>query len=206
MSKFQNLKRTGKVVTSVIAAAVIFMAATAPASAETLLDADPFDISADAIDASAEDYNLVKQITAADEKLTYPSEKLILAEDGMIEHYVDVADLDMNKITVIYEKPLLKSSGNGGVVWTVEPDTRYVTKEFKVKSGGWISAGAVVTPATYVYKLGIMDDIGHAWYINARGSAGHNFSISTSRHYRVFVQNDTTATLNAGVTYAYGDE
>lgn len=205
MRKLQNLKRTGKIVTSVIAAAVVFMASTAPASAETLLDADVFDTSVDALDASAEDYNLVKQITA-DEKITYPSEKLVIAEDGMIEHYVDVADLDMSNITIIYEKPLLKSSGNGGVVWDVEPDTRYVTKEFKVKNGGWISAGAVVTPTTYIYKLGVMDDIGHARYVNATGTAGHTFSVTLSRHYRVFVQNDTTATLHAGVTYAYGDE
>ena len=154
-----------------------------------------------------EGYNLAQKLAevSGTEDTGSSEETLVVAADGMVEHYVDVEDLGDDIIVIsdsdygVY-RPM--SEGIISFYWTVNPNTRHVTSEFKVKAGEVISASVVVKQAKN-YLLGIMDDDGHARYVTGYGAVGHVFSISTTNRYRVFVQNDNDVALTASGSYYY---
>lgn len=89
--------------------------------------------------------------------------------------------------------------------WYVNPNTRYVSGEFRVNSGQKMLTSVSVTPSEKTYWLGIMDDDGNAWYIERRGASAYNFPVSTTNNYRVFVQNNyrDTTVLHATGSFVY---
>ncbi len=174
MRKFLNGKTAGVIVTAALSAAFMFMStSTASASTQTVQQLQEI------IDPNLE---------------SRPNETLVVAEDGMIEHYCDVADLDMEGMEVIEdsvtESSLYTSGVNYHFDWTVNPDTRHVTGEHKVSKGMTLGVSAMTNPFEKYYWLGIMDDDGHARYVSGHGAQAHNFAIKETNIYRVFVQNN----------------
>ena len=195
MKNYQNVKKVGKVATAAISAAFLCMVSVSSAFAGTTVT-EGFRLADQFADLTQENENVSS------------GEKLVVAADGMVEHYVDVKDLDMRAITVYDNEDIGRYRTMSEIHtydWKVNPHTRHVTSEFKVKAGGIISTSVGITPTTQTCMLGIMDDDGHARYVSGRGALGHDFSISTTNRYRVFVQNDSSITLRARGAYVYND-
>lgn len=133
----------------------------------------------------------------------------VVAEDGMVEYYCNVEDLDWDNIEII-------SSPDEGIAtvaegefypieWTVRSNTRYVSGDYKVQAGGTLAAIASIKPDTKKCWLGIMNDTGTARYVEGTGILSHTFKIYETSRYRVFVQNNYTdgTTLTAKGHFIY---
>ena len=186
MKAYREVKKAGSKVTAAITAAFVMVSSITSVFAGT---------------GAGQIYDDAYQNT---ESLVY--EKAVVADDGMVEYYADVEDL--GDVQIIYdsaEDGIMPIAGPYTFNWNVTAHTRFVTKEFQVKAGGYIKASAAVSPVSKTFWLGIMDDDGHARYVSGDGALAHNFSITSTNDYRVFVQNDNSIVLNAAGGYAYGN-
>lgn len=194
MKKFQHAKTVSKMVTAALAAAFVFMSAT-PAQAAEKTVSDLQDI--------------IYQNQESDGITNNPNVKAVVADDGVVEYHCRVEDINMEGLQIISDPAEPGSLSRAAGVfydfeWPVYPTVRHVTNEYKVYSGQAIQTAALVAPTSREYWLGIMDDDGHARYIIAKGSAAHNFKITTTNMYCVFVQNNhKDVTLNASGTFKY---
>lgn len=194
MKKFHYAKTMGKIVTAALAAAFVFMSASPALAAETTV---------------SDLQDIIYQNSENDGITDNPNVKAVVASDGVVEYYCDVEDLNMDGMQIVYssEEPR-DSSRAAGVIydidWTVNPNTRHVGHEYKVYSGQTFQASAMVTPTDKDFWLGIMDDDGHARYVEGKGMAAHNFKITTTNMYCVFIQNNyRNVTLTASGAYGY---
>jgi len=186
MKKYQKFGKCGKLVTATLSAAFVLMSTTSAFAA------------GDAVTDTYSDYYQETEDTF--------QEGDRIAEDGMVEHYCNIEDLNIDDLTIVEERPSLISpySSSYDETWQVNPKTRHVGGNFIVKAGGIIGVASVVKPLDKTYWLGIMDDDGHARYVSGAGALSHEFKISTTNHYWVFIQNNyTNVTFSAGICYAY---
>lgn len=184
MLKYLKTKPAGKVFAAVVAAAFVMMSATtAYASGKTVADM----------------HNIIYQNTedqlneASDSSEPIPGTDVV-TEDGMVEHYCNVEDLDMTNMQIVSfpdEDMVLWTAGvYYGIDWDVEANTRYVSGDYTVKSGGTIAASVTLIPTNKTCWLGIMNDHGTARYVEGAGALAHKFKIAETCKYRVFVQNN----------------
>lgn len=184
MIKYQTVKRAGKVVTAMFAAIFAIMSvSTTYASAKI------------AADIHSEVYkNLENLKNETDEGLELEVGKSYVSQDGTVVHYIPAKDLDMEgmqEVSIPEEDSVFFTAGvTYSFSWGVQSNTRHVSGEYTVYAGQTVSVSVTVTPNDKNYWLGIMDDDGNAWYVEGRGSAAHNFNITRTNKYRVFVQNN----------------
>lgn len=185
MRKYQKVKRAGKVVTALFAAVFAIMSvSTTYASARI------------AADVHSEVYKNLENLRDETEGLDLEVGKSYVAEDGTVVHYVPAEDLDlegMQEVSIPEEDSVFFAAGvTYSFNWGVPDNTRRVTGEYTVNSGQVIGTSVTVTPMDKIFWLGVMDDDGNAWYVESRGTAAHNFRITRTNKYRVFVQNNYT--------------
>lgn len=185
MKAYREVKKAGSKVTAVITAAFVMVSSITSVFAGT---------------EAGQIYDDAYQNT---ESLVY--EKAIVADDGMVEYYADAEDL--GDVQIIYDSANdgIMPIANGTFSWNVAAHTRFVTKEFQVKAGGYIRATATTNYLSKTFWLGIMDDDGHARYVSGKTALAHEFSITTTNDYRVFVQNDNDVVLKASGGYTYSN-
>lgn len=87
--------------------------------------------------------------------------------------------------------------------WSVSPGTRMVSNQFWVTKGQTIHVAATAIPDNSTFWIGIMDGLNNARYVEGTGNLSHGFSITSSGHYRVFVQNRSSVQITAGGTYYF---
>lgn len=177
MRKLTKVKTGNRVVASILAAAFVFMSATtAFASDRSVADLE----------------NKVYQM--ADQEMTMPYDRAVVADDGMVEYYCSVDDLNVGDTKEVIGTDDVVMSRAAGVAysfdWVVNPNTRHISGEHSISAGMILSVAATVTPRDKNYWLGIMTDDGVARYIRGQGAASHNFDITEKNMYRVFVQNN----------------
>ena len=86
--------------------------------------------------------------------------------------------------------------------WTVSAGTRTASKTFYVKKGQNISMATVVTPGGSTCWMGIMDPQNSVRYVEGTGSLSHEFAVTQSGFYRVFVQNrGSSGSITASGSY-----
>ena len=183
MKKYQKMKSASKIVTAALAAVFVFASATtAYASGMTVADL----------------HNVVYQKTenftnAVDETAVG---RAVVAEDGMVEYHCKIDDLDREGLQVVstpdQDIVAMAAGVHYSFDWQVEPNTRYVSGPFSLKTTHKMNVCTNVTPGNKVYYMGIMDHQGNAYYVRGTGALAHNFNIPESTSYRVFVQNDHT--------------
>lgn len=182
MQKYRIMKSAGKVVTAAVALAfVLASGTTAYASGKTVADL----------------HNVIYQNTENQTNLDQgPSVRAVLADDGMIEYHCRVEDLDMEGMQVVSTPEQDIVAAEEGIhysfAWTVNPNTRHVSRDYYMYTSQRVLASCTVTPGSKLFWLGIMDDHGNAYYVTGRGSASHNFNIPESCRYCVFIQNNYT--------------
>lgn len=184
MIKYQKVKRAGKVVTALFAAVFAIMSVSTTYASAGI-----------AADVHSEVYKNLENITN-ETGLDLEIGKSYVAGDGTIVHYIRLEDLDMEgmqEISIPEEDSVFFAAGvHYSFNWGVPENTRRVTADYTVYSGQSMGTSVSVTPNDKNYWLGIMDDDGNAWYVEGRGSAAHNFNITRTNKYRVFVQNNYT--------------
>ncbi|MCI9125406.1 MAG: hypothetical protein HFH35_15345 [Eubacterium sp.] len=189
MRKLTKVKTGKRVAASILAAAFVFMSAT----------------TAFASDLSVADLEN-KVYEMADQEMAMPYDRAVVADDGMVEYYCSVDDLNVGDTKEVIGTDDVVVSRTAGVFysfeWVVNPNTRHISGEHSINAGLSLSVGAVVSPGDKDYWLGIMTDDGIARYVRGQGAASHTFDIREKNRYRVFVQNNykDSTKLNA-----YGD-
>ena len=191
MKVYQKMKFAGKIVTMALTAAFICMTTTTA-----------FAASKGVSDLHSDLYQYTEETADA-----------TVAEDGMIEYHCDIEDLNTEGLEIIYhdefDEPIYNiqaTFGPYGETWTCKPNTRHISGPINLpKNNSIINASSTVVPNNKNYKLGVMDNSGHATYVRGQGAAAHNFTGLSKGNYRVFVQNDYTdgTTLTAVVGYSY---
>lgn len=184
MLKYLKTKPAGKVYTAVVAAAFVMMSATtAYASGKTVADMHNFIYQ-----------NTEEQLNEATESSEPAPGTDVVTEDGMVEHYCNIEDLDMTNMQIVSYPEKDTVTWTAGIYynidWDVEANTRYVSGDYTVKSGGKIGASITLSPFQKSCWLGIMNDHGTARYVEGTGALAHVFNISETCKYRVFVQNN----------------
>lgn len=190
------MQAAGKIVTAVMTLAFMFTSSTT-AYASAKMAADVHNVV----------YQRLEDRTDIDAMGLQPGVSYV-ADDGTVLHYARIEDLDMEGMQVVSAPDQDMVSFAAGVHyninWYVNPNTRYVSGEFKINRGQTMVASTSVSPSDKYYWLGVMDDDGNAWYVERRGGASYTFPISTTNNYRVFVQNnyrDTTVLYATGSFY-----
>lgn len=192
MRKLTKVKTGKRVAASILAAAFVFMSAT----------------TAFASDRSVADLEN-KVYEMADQEMAMPYDRAVVADDGMVEYYCSVDDLNVGDTKEVIGTDDVVMSRTAGVFysfdWTVNPNTRHISGEYSINSGMSLSVGAIVKPIDKDYWLGIMTDDGVARYVRGRGAASHTFDITEKNMYRVFVQNNykDSTKLNASGDFVY---
>lgn len=186
MLKYLKGKTAGKVVTAVVAAAFVMMSATtAYASGKTVVDL----------------HNMIYQNTEVQLDETSGSDvpgpgTPVVTEDGVVEYYCNVEDLDLENTQVISSPDKDSVLWTAGVYynidWDVPANKRYVSGDYTVNKGGQISAAVALQPFNKSCWLGIMNDHGTARYVHGTDALSHSFLITETCKYRVFVQNNYT--------------
>ncbi len=186
MKKYRKL--IGKVVTAALASAFVFMSTS----------------TAFASDMTVED---IKNLYTAKSET---GEFYRVAEDGMVEYYVENEDL--SKVTIehgmgeIIPGDVADPNAVGDkypMNWTVKRGIRCVGDAHNLKKGYYLAAAVTVSPTTKAFELGIMDDDGHAWLVRGKGAAGHSFDIPTDNTYWAYVENCSDETIHSCGYYTY---
>lgn len=129
------------------------------------------------------------------------------ADEELEEFYIPAGEDDTYESLVLEEDdgivPYLDPNEIKSFNWTTYPNQRYASKEFYVQSGQTICLSCVATPGTSTYWIGIMDKWNSVRYVEGTGSLGHNFAITSSGNYRVFVQDRSGTGITAGGSYYF---
>lgn len=181
MLKYIKEEHGGKSVAAVVTAAFVIMSATtAFASGKTVVNL----------------HNMYYQYT--EEKMKEPNRpalgKDVVADDGIVEHYCNIENLDMTNMQIVSLTEEDVSTYSEGVYynvdWDAEANTRYVSRDYVVKAGGRINVSVTLLPVHKNCWLGIMNENGTIRYIEGSGALGHVFDITETSRYRVLVQNN----------------
>lgn len=132
------------------------------------------------------------------------SEENVLEEQqilGVMDRSYDTLEYAYPELEVI--SPLLSANEAVSFNWNVSPGTRMVSNQFWVSKGQTIHMAAVATPGGNTFWIGIMDALNNARYVEGTGSLSHDFAITSSGHYRVFVQNKSNVQINAVGSYYF---
>lgn len=197
MRSYHKVQAAGKIVTAVMTLAFMFTSSTT-AYASAKMAADVHNVV----------YQRLEDRTDIDTMGLQPGVSYV-ADDGTVLHYARIEDLDMEGMQVVSmpDKDMVSFAAgvHYNINWNVNPNTRYVSGEFRVSKGQTMRTSASVTPGDKSYWLGIMDNDGNAWYIERQGASSYNLPISTTNDYRVFVQNNyrDTTVLHATGYFVY---
>ena len=85
--------------------------------------------------------------------------------------------------------------------WTIPTDYLKKTSTFSAKSGGSISVTAYIDPIDKVVKVGIIEPDGTLRYVKGSDTVFHTFSLNVSGSYRVYIENESGATVYASGSY-----
>lgn len=196
--KIQTGKKFGKLVAAAMAAAFVFMSATTASAGEAAAKVESSTIG-DLVD--------ILDGEGGSEPVGTP----VMMEDGTVMYQCNIKDLDTGRMRTVYDLAQGDASTQAKdtiyhIDWRVEPDTRYVSGDYKMTKGQGISGAVNVTPTEKNFLFGFMDDEGTAWYVKRNGCASFNSVIPATDWYRVFVQNDyKSTTLHAMGSFMYYD-
>ena len=143
-------------------------------------------------------YQNVEALTADGSEENVLEEQQIL---GVMDRSYDTLEYAYPELEVI--SPLLSANEQVAFNWSVSPGTRMVTNQFWVTKGQTIHVAATSTPDSSKFWIGIMDGLNNARYVEGSGNLSHGFSITSSGHYRVFVQNKSSVQINAVGSYYF---
>lgn len=136
-------------------------------------------------------------------KVTENNSDIEIMEDGMTEYFIggEGRILTQQLASISPEKKRLVAGENHYYLeWEIRPDVCQVTGDFQVKTGQSIDVSAGVRFCWPDYWVGILDEKGHACYVEGDGSVFHNFKIAKAGKYRVFVKNNS---VNEAISYIF---
>ena len=152
----------------------------------------------EAADVHDDIYQNVEAVTADGGEEIVLEEQQIL---GVMDRTYDTLEYAYPELEVI--SPLLSANEMASFNWSVSPGTRMVSNQFWVTKGQTIHMAATASPSSSTFWIGIMDGLNNARYVEGSGSLSHDFAITSSGHYRVFVQNRSSAQINAVGSYYF---
>ncbi len=169
------------------------------AAAFVLMSVTPiYAAGSEAADVHDDIYQNVEALTADGSEENVLEEQQIL---GVMDRSYDTLEYAYPELEVI--SPLLSANEAVSFNWNVSPGTRMVSNQFWVSKGQTIHMAAVATPGGNTFWIGIMDALNNARYVEGTGSLSHDFAITSSGHYRVFVQNKSNVQINAVGSYYF---
>lgn len=125
-------------------------------------------------------------------RVTENDSEIQVAEDVMEEHYVNERQIcDQQSTSMLSETDQGMHDGNYYCMnLEVRPDACWLTRNFQVEAGQSIDVSIGVRFLWVDYLIGILDEDGHARYIQANGSVSHTFHIEKVGKYRIFIKNN----------------
>lgn len=132
-------------------------------------------------------------------------EKIVLAEDGIKEHYMDLKDFQDMNIKIIYDNSE-SSNITKEINWKLEPGSVCMTNTFEGKESVPILISVFFYSDVGNYQVGIIDrDKGLVRYIEAKSAVIHKFALDTTGNYTVFIKNCSNQKLAFSGGYLYSD-
>ena len=125
-----------------------------------------------------------------------------------LEAYVSDHDVDQVFFTIpghddVLSRVIKIADDNVMEFFYVPQISRYISRDFYVKSGQTISMSCSTVPGNSVYWIGIMDKWNNVRYVEGTGSLSHEFAVSSSGNYCVLVQNRGTVDITSGGNYYF---
>lgn len=119
-----------------------------------------------------------------------------LTEKDYLEHE---EVLDDNIVQNIGEFGLVGRSS--AFLWNVQANSLTKSSQFYVEAGKEICVSAFLDPTDKTVKLGIIDTSATKRYVTGSDSISHDFSITKSGYYRIFVENTNSVSVTADGYY-----
>lgn len=85
--------------------------------------------------------------------------------------------------------------------WTIKANRAQSSYNFTAQAGQQISMSVVATPNTASYRMGIIQPDGTLRYINGSGAEGHDFVLTQSGTYAIYVQNMSNVDITVVAAY-----
>lgn len=128
----------------------------------------------------------------------------VLCDDGYVE-YIEYPSSDDDLNEMVYLGTISTGAKSSGSIngWSITSGHSATSVIFKAYSGGTISVAVSINPGNKTVKVGIVQPDGTRRYVSGSGAIGHNFSLTQSGNYRVYIANNsgTTVTATGGYTY-----
>ena len=126
----------------------------------------------------------------------------VLCDDGYIE-YTEYPSAD-NDDDIIYIGTIDNTKGSGTINnWSIATGHSATSVIFKANSGGTISIAVNILPVNKTVKVGIVQPNGVKRYVEGSGSVGHDFSLTQTGNYKVYIANESGTTVTANGSYVY---
>lgn len=117
----------------------------------------------------------------------------------VLQEYTDEGPA--SNITILEDEGTQQARGVQNLKWSVPGNSMRLTSGFAVKAGQIVSVNVYLEPRDKTLKVGIVDSTGRRRYVLAKDSVNHDFSITSTDTYCVFVENDNTVTVQVEGTY-----
>ena len=127
----------------------------------------------------------------------------VLCDDGYIE-YTEEFDADEDWDDMVYVGTIHVDRTIGDIdYWEIEPGHSATSGIFYASSGGTIGISVVASPSTSEIKVGIVQPSSVRRYVRGSGSIAHDFALTQSGNYKVYIENisDVSVTAAGGFTY-----
>ena len=187
MKKYSKTKKTGKLVSALLALAFVLTSVTTAYAAGTeMADVQAY------INRQTERTSSINDIEMVEGMIFIPA-----GSDGGYKEWA-YANPEAEVIM-----PVLGEEEMASFEWVVPPDMRYVSSKISLETGQKVSVSCSAIPASSTYWIGIMNGWGDVWYYEGYGSLGCNFHVNASGSYRVLVQNRSEVDITAAGHYYY---
>ena len=125
-------------------------------------------------------------------------------EESQLQEYIEPMDVnsDVRVVNAPESDVNLFADGIGSFDWTVEDDTIMQSASFRVNAGEGVNISATISPSNKTVRVGLITPNGSRRYVLMTGRGSHEFSITQSGNYRMFVEN--TSGVSVHVEGFYG--
>ena len=99
--------------------------------------------------------------------------------------------------------PIDPTRSLGSVNWTIEPGKKKMTSAISLNEGAQIHLWAKTSPSDAKIRMGICSSDGSRRYVTFSGQGAHDFNITQSDAYNIFVENISGGDVSVELGYGY---
>ena len=127
----------------------------------------------------------------------------VLCDDGYIEYIEYPSDDELVGMEINIGEIAYPDSSGTINSWSISSGSSGTSGIFKAYNGGTIGVAVTVSPASKTVKVGIVQPDGTRRYVRGSAVITHNFELTQSGNYKVYIENISDVTITASGSFLY---